>query len=133
MGRRAYANVKILPEIVLPDPLITYSSSSLDRLRCNKSLYDKLRYYQANLTAWPKFLYDQYDIVVVLEKIEKYLKTLNLETSMPKDIVLLSFWLARHIPLQRTDQIVIFKFNCATQRILHIGKSLNYVRNFFLI
>lgn len=132
---RTYADVKILPEIVLRDPLFSYSSLSFDRLQCNKSLYSKLRYYKANMSIWPKFIYDQYDIVAVMEKVTKYLKTLKLDIGMPTDTVLLSFWLARHVPLQRADQITIFKLNCATQRILHIGKTMNYVsisiRNFF--
>lgn len=131
---RTYANVKILPEIVLPDPLFSYSSLSFDRLQCNKSLYNKLRYYKANMSIWPKFIYDQYDIIAVMEKISKYLKTLKLDVGMPNDTVLLSFWLARHIPLQKADQITIFKLNCATQRILHIGKTMSDVciYSFFL-
>lgn len=80
------------------------------------------------MSIWPRFIYDQYDIVEVMEKVGKYLKTLKLDIAMPTDTVLLSFWLARHVPLQRSDQITIFKLNCATQRILHIGKTMNYVR-----
>lgn len=126
-GGRTYADVRILPEIVLPDPLLAYTSSSISRLQPNKSLHNKIRYFKSNFTVWPKFLYDQYDVFVVLEKIEKYLKTLKLDIkTMPTDLVLLSFWLARHIPLTKNDREKIFLMNCATQRILFIGKCLNY-------
>lgn len=127
-----YADVKILPDIVLPDPLISYSSQSLIHLSPNKYLYNKLRLYQSNSSVWPKFIYDQYDISIVLEKIENYLRTLKLNVdTMPSDMVLLSFWLARHIPLEQKDREIIFLMNCATQRILHIGKSLNFVSEHF--
>lgn len=120
-----YAKVRILPEYTLPDPINLCLSNNLKRFTQNPSQANGIKRLLANSSRWPKFVYDQYSIVCVNEKIERYMAMLNLEA--PDDPVLKSFWLARNIPLNQSDRLKIFTSNCVNKRMLLIGNSLNFV------
>jgi cereblon len=125
--RRGYfADVRILPEIVLPDPLLNISSCSILKLTRNRSQYGKLRTFMASSTVWPKFVYDQYEIVSVRQKIDRFLENFKIET-IPADPVLLSFWLARNIPITNDVRRKIFTTDSVTTRMMIIGKALDSV------
>lgn len=125
-GSKYFANVKILPEIVLPDPLLRFSSNNLAKFTQNNSQYSKLRNFIASASVWPVFVYNHYETISVQQKIKQYLSMLNID-NIPTDPVLLSFWLARNVPLSNKERISIFISNCVTQRMKNIGKSLNKV------
>jgi cereblon len=120
-----FAKVKILPEIVLPDPyLLTISNNYLKHLQ-NNSNRNQLQRFLAASTRWPRFVYEEYSIATVTDKIERYLAMLNIEA--PTDPILKSFWLARNVPLNHTDRLKVFQTNCVNKRLMLIGDSLNYV------
>lgn len=120
-----YAKVKILPEIVLQDPyLLTISNSYLKHFQCSRNK-NQLQKFLAASTRWPRFVYEEYSINTVTDKIERYLAMLNIEA--PADPILKSFWLARNVPLNHTDRLKVFQSNCVNKRLMLIGDSLNYV------
>lgn len=131
-GRKFYAHVKILPEIVLPDPIISLNdSNNLRKFLNNPNQYNKVKDFIArSFGVWPKFVYDQYEIVTVMQKVERFLAMLNMIEKVPTDPVALSFWLARNIPLTQTERQNIFVSNCVTSRMLIIGRSLNFTCKF---
>jgi cereblon len=128
--RRGYfADVKILPEIVLPDPLLQINSCpSILRRVHNQSEYGRIRRFVASSSPWPKFVYDQYETNKVQRKVERFLAMLKIDT-VPSDPVLLSFWLARNIPITNEKRRTIFTLDSVNARMLIIGKALDFVRN----
>uniref|UniRef100_A0A182PJ24 Protein cereblon n=1 Tax=Anopheles epiroticus TaxID=199890 RepID=A0A182PJ24_9DIPT len=122
------AEVKILPEIVLPDPLISTCSNAMVRYAYS-SRKDRLHSFKRQLTqgtAWPQFVYDQYDTKEVMTKVERFLSSLNL-TSTQTDKVKLSFWLARNIPLTEEYRKMIFCTDSVLRRMLIINKALDHM------
>lgn len=122
-----YAKVKILPEILLPDPILLTISSSYSRQLKNASVSKKIKALLSASTRWPTFVYDHYSIVSVSEKIERYLAMINIECPTPEDEILKSFWVARNVPLNQSERFKIFKNDCVNKRLLLIGESLNFV------
>jgi hypothetical protein len=121
-----YAKVKILPEILLPDPIqLTMSNNYIKHKAANGKTSSRIKRFAAASTQWPAFIYEHYSMVRVSEKIERCLSLLNLEP--PNDPVQRSFWLARNLPLNENDRLQIFKENCVNQRLLMIGATLNIV------
>lgn len=120
-----YSRVKILPEILLPEPNFLTISNQLRKHSQNTSSADKFKSFVAASSSWPKFVYDQYSVVTVSEKIERYLAMLSIES--PQDPVLKTWWLARNVPLNPKDRMKIFKSNCVNKRLLMIGNSLNFM------
>ncbi|CAG9798337.1 unnamed protein product [Chironomus riparius] len=120
-----YAKVKILPEIVLQDPYLLAISNSYLKHYQNTNNKIHLQKFLAASTRWPKFVYDEYSIATVTDKIERYLAMLNIEA--PTDPILKSFWLARNVPLNHTDRLKVFQSNCVNKRLMLIGDSLNYM------
>uniref|UniRef100_A0A182WK39 Protein cereblon n=1 Tax=Anopheles minimus TaxID=112268 RepID=A0A182WK39_9DIPT len=122
------ADVKILPEIVLPDPLISCCSNAMVRYAYS-SRKDRLTSFKRLLTqttVWPQFVYDQYDTKEVMAKVERFLSSLNI-TSVQTDKVKLSFWLARNIPLTEEYRKMIFRTDSVLRRILIINKALDHM------
>lgn len=122
------ADVKILPEIVLPDPLISTCSNAMVRY-AHSSRKDRLSTFKRLLTqttVWPQFVYDQYDTKEVMAKVERFLSSLNI-TSVQTDKVKLSFWLARNIPLTEEYRKMIFCTDSVLRRMLIINKALDHV------
>lgn len=119
-----YAKVQILPEYILPDP-VYLASDNIKKFTQNPSQTHKIKSFCSSGTRWPKFVFDQYSIVCVEEKIERYLAMLNI--TAPDDLVQKSFWLARNMPLSQEDRLKIFLSNCVNKRMMLIGESLNFV------
>ncbi|XP_049294794.1 protein cereblon [Anopheles funestus] len=122
------ADVKILPEIVLPDPLISCCSNAMVRYAYS-SRKDRLTSFKRLLTqttVWPQFVYDQYDTKEVMAKVERFLSSLNI-TSVQTDKVKLSFWLARNIPLTEEYRKMIFCTDSVLRRMLIINKALDHM------
>nr|XP_040224089.2 protein cereblon [Anopheles coluzzii] len=122
------ADVKILPEIVLPDPLISTCSNAMVRYAYS-SRKDRLSTFKRLLTqttVWPQFVYDQYDTKEVMAKVERFLSSLNI-TSVQTDKVKLSFWLARNIPLTEEYRKMIFCTDSVLRRMLIINKALDHM------
>lgn len=120
--------MKILPEIVLPDPLISTCSNAMVRY-AHSSRKDRLSTFKRLLTqttVWPQFVYDQYDTKEVMAKVERFLSSLNI-TSVQTDKVKLSFWLARNIPLTEEYRKMIFCTDSVLRRMLIINKALDHV------
>ncbi|KFB42716.1 AGAP005299-PA-like protein [Anopheles sinensis] len=120
--------VRILPEIVLPDPLISTCSNAMVRYAYS-SRKDRLASFKRLLTqstVWPQFVYEQYGTEEVLKKVERYLSSLKI-TSVPTDPVKLSFWLARNIPLTEENRKTIFGTDSVLRRMLIINKALDHM------
>lgn len=121
-----FAKIKILPEYQLPEPINLSISNNMMKFLQNPSQANKLKTLLTSFNRWPQFVYDQYTVVTVNEKVERFLAMLNI-SSVPSEPVLRSFWLARNIPLNSADRLKIFTSNCVNKRMLLIGQSLNYV------
>lgn len=120
-----FSKVKILPEIVLPDPyLLTISNSYMKHFQSTKNK-NQIKNFLALSTRWPKFVYEDYSIDTMTEKIERYLAMLNIEA--PDDPIMKSFWLARNVPLNHKERLRVFQSDCVNKRLMLIGDSLNYV------
>lgn len=124
-NRNYYAKVRILPEYVLPDPINLSLSNNQRKFMQNPSQMNRVKSLLSNSSRWPVFVYDQYSIVCVNEKIERYMAMLCLEA--PKEPILKSFWLARNVPLNQRERMKIFISNCVNKRMMLIGDSLNFV------
>lgn len=132
VGRIFYANIKILPEIILPDPIISINSSNnLLKFTNNKSQKNKTMQLMTCNGVWPKFVYQQYEISSVLKKVEAFLDILKIDIStVPKEMIGLSFWLARNLPLSSKERERVFVTNCVNKRMLTIGKFINLISTF---
>uniref|UniRef100_A0A336K518 CSON000081 protein n=1 Tax=Culicoides sonorensis TaxID=179676 RepID=A0A336K518_CULSO len=128
--RRFLADIRIQPEVQLPDPLLNMTTNSLKKYLKNASKKHFISNLTAKTTRWPKFVYDCYDISKVMEKIHRFLIMLQIE-SVPQDQVKLSFWLARNVPITEDQRYEIFITNSVTQRLLIIGKALDILKCYF--
>lgn len=117
-----YAEVKILPEVLLPDPLTNYCSSNV--VKINNLARNRL--LAAQSSVWPKFVYDQYGSNEVLHKVRRFLEFLQIESVPTADPVMLSFWLAKNIPLSETDHKELFYTNSVLTRMLLVNNILDY-------
>ncbi|XP_055587816.1 protein cereblon-like [Uranotaenia lowii] len=117
-----YAEVKILPEVLLADPLTTFCVTNVARIN-NLS---RNRLLAAQSSVWPKFVYDQYGSNEVLFKVRRFLEFLRIESVPTADPVMLSFWLARNIPLSETDRKELFFSNSVLSRMLLVNNILDY-------
>lgn len=122
--RRNYADVKIQPEIELRDPFNPMISSSLKPFKHSKTQREKIHLIAAATTAWPKFVWVQMDIQKIIEKINKFLAMLKIETA-PSDLTKLSFWLIRQIPVTDEKKYELFFTNNVMQRLLKISQTIN--------
>lgn len=120
-----YAKVRILPEFVLPDPFNLNMSNPMMKFNQSPCQSNRVKNILSFSNRWPKFVYDQYSIAAINEKVERYLAMLNI--SSPDDPVLKSFWLARNVPLNQAERLKIFASNCVNKRMIIIGESLNFV------
>ncbi|EAT43509.1 AAEL005067-PA [Aedes aegypti] len=122
------AEVKILPEIILPDPLLSSCSNPMKRhaFSNNKKYSHRFKSFVSHAMTWPKFVYDYYSTEDVLTKVERYLAFLKI-TSVPSDPVKLSFWLARNISIDERDRKLIYQADAVISRMLIISKSLDHM------
>lgn len=128
--RRFLADIRIQPEVQLPDPLQNITSNNLKRYLQNQTQSHQIRNLTARGTRWPKFVYDCYDIRRVMDKINRFLVMLEIDTA-PTDQVKLSFWLARNVPITEDQRYEIFITNSVTHRLLIIGKALDILKCYF--
>ncbi|XP_014241900.1 protein cereblon isoform X2 [Cimex lectularius] len=119
-GGYLIGDVEILPEIILPKPLSNLHYSSLSRVRGTHKA--KCGHREAQLTHWPKWVYDQYDVDKVMDRVDKELSFLKQglrkekgRQAWPKDPSELSFWLATHLDAE--DRLFIIKLNSPIQRL----------------
>ncbi|EAT43511.1 AAEL005058-PA [Aedes aegypti] len=117
-----YAQVKILPEVLLPDPLTNYCMNNTPKI--NNLARNRLMAAQSSV--WPKFVYDQYCSHEVLNKMKRFLEFLQIESVPTADPVMLSFWLAKNFPLSDTDRKELFYTNSVLTRMLLVNSFLDY-------
>lgn len=117
-----YAQVKILPEVLLPDPLSSFCASNMVKI----GNLNRNRLLAAQSSVWPKFVYDQYGSHEILWKVKRFLEFLQIESVPTDDPVMLSFWLARNIPLSDTDRKELFFSNSVLSRMLLVNNILDY-------
>uniref|UniRef100_A0A1Q3G4B2 Putative atp-dependent protease pil n=1 Tax=Culex tarsalis TaxID=7177 RepID=A0A1Q3G4B2_CULTA len=119
-----YAQIKILPEVLLPDPLTALCAANMTKAN---------RLQAAQSTVWPKFVYDQYGSDEVLLKVRRFLEFLQIEaapTASGDDPVALSFWLARNIPLSEADRKEVFFTSSVLARMLLVNNILDFTCGF---
>ncbi|XP_058449634.1 protein cereblon-like [Malaya genurostris] len=117
-----YAQVKILPEVLLPDPLMNFCTNNMVKI----NNINRNRLLAAQSSVWPKFVYDQYGSEKILSKVGRFLAFLQIESVPTADPVMLSFWLARNIPLSESDRKELFYSNSVLTRMLLINNILDY-------
>ncbi|XP_011497644.1 PREDICTED: protein cereblon [Ceratosolen solmsi marchali] len=129
-GEVTLANVKILPEKMLPHPFIEYKLTSLDNQRLDPTdrehrILDKVESVEALMTHWPAWIYRQYDIYKLAFKIRQQLQFIETKGKcIPRDPTELSFWVAENLPLSNNQKIILLKFDCAISRLRW---ELNYL------
>lgn len=73
------ANVEILPEIVLPDPVLGIETNSLSKFRQTSiATTRKLRRFEVGRLPWPGFVYDQYDVEKTMAAIRETIANLKI-------------------------------------------------------
>ncbi|XP_059611561.1 protein cereblon [Phlebotomus argentipes] len=115
------AEVEILPELSLGDPLSGHIRGSLDKFLPHSS---RIKLLYSHARAWPLFVYEQYDIGKVMMKIKHFVAAHNLE-NMPTDPIVCSFWSAKNLPLEESDREKIFATNFVEVRMKIIAEKLN--------
>ncbi|XP_026466824.1 protein cereblon-like [Ctenocephalides felis] len=111
--------VMILPEYALTDPLSCAHLSSLDKYRLqvsSKNMSAAAKKRHTYLTCWPMFVFNQYDLGDIVEKIRKYFRQLNID-SFPNDPIALSFWVAHNLQLDTATRLLLFKLDSALHRL----------------
>ncbi|XP_049791902.1 protein cereblon [Schistocerca nitens] len=116
------AKVKILPEVILPDPLKEIKHLSLNRLRQFKNLqqWSCLNARDAVQTRWPIWVYMQYQTEYLIPRIMHHLQHVSSGRSnvaIPKDPVELSFWVAQNLPIVDEQRLRLLSINSAVQRL----------------
>lgn len=77
--KQMFANVEILPEIVLPDPVLGIETNSLSKFRkTSTATTQKLRRFEVGRLPWPGFVYDQYDVEKTISAIKGTLADLEI-------------------------------------------------------
>ncbi|KAK9500734.1 hypothetical protein O3M35_001939 [Rhynocoris fuscipes] len=119
-GGLLIGELKILPEINLNKPLSSIQCGSLNRVRTTRK--EKCYAWEAFLTPWPKWVYDQYDIDKLKDRVDKELRFLKQglrkdkgKVIMPSDPTELSFWLATHLDAE--ERYHVNKLDSPIQRI----------------
>ncbi|KAL6433699.1 hypothetical protein ACFW04_005755 [Cataglyphis niger] len=118
------ANVKVLPEITLGPPFLDQRLASLDRLRVFSDLeedmkkQEKVENLDAAVTAWPAWVYRQYDPIRLSFRIRQHLQFLETRGgSIPKDPIDLSFWVAQNILMDHDERLLLLSYDCAISRL----------------
>ncbi|XP_055534051.1 protein cereblon-like [Wyeomyia smithii] len=117
-----YAQVKILPEVLLPDPLTSFCASNMVKI----GNLNRNRLLAAQSSVWPKFVYDQYGSDEVLWRVRRFLEFLQIKSAPTKDPAMLSFWLARNIPLSDADRKELLFSNSILSRMQLVNNILDY-------
>uniref|UniRef100_A0A1A9VAV4 Protein cereblon n=1 Tax=Glossina austeni TaxID=7395 RepID=A0A1A9VAV4_GLOAU len=119
---KCYGNVKILPDIYLPEPLKCINMGSMSRFRDNDSMKSLYKRYQVASAPWPAHIYDQYSIASIIEKARTQLAAHKIHT-MPTDPTQLSYWLVRNLHLSENLMHSIFLTNSVNTRLRMIANT----------
>ncbi|GLH08848.1 Protein cereblon homolog [Gryllus bimaculatus] len=114
------AKVRILPEIILGDPLAGASFSSCDKYRKSAKKLKNLENREAVVTRWPSWVYSQFQTQKLMKKLIhllRHMKIGNTNASFPTDPVELSFWVAQSVPLRDEQKLDLLRIDCAVQRL----------------
>ncbi|XP_052126292.1 protein cereblon isoform X2 [Frankliniella occidentalis] len=118
------ARVKVLPEITLPNPMSENAFQCLDRYRTNVNDEEKalkrrhsLRSSDSLTSAWPLWIYEQYDPQVLVKRMKRVLSTYTAASQIPSDPIELSFWVARSLPVSDAVRLIPLRMNSAIQRL----------------
>uniref|UniRef100_A0A1B6E425 Protein cereblon n=2 Tax=Clastoptera arizonana TaxID=38151 RepID=A0A1B6E425_9HEMI len=116
------ATVEILPEVRLNNSLDEIRIQSINRYRRTHSL--RCRKKDAMLTHWPLWVYEQYDVKQLINKIKNRLNFLEEESqavrfkiNVPDDPTELSFWIAYNLPIKEHDVKFLLTLNSPIQRL----------------
>ncbi|KAI5701685.1 hypothetical protein M8J75_012181 [Diaphorina citri] len=127
----AQGRVLILPEIVLEDPLQPSCPASLERWRrgSKRAVCDL---QVAQTTAWPSFVYRQYELTLVVATAKQYFLTLLTDKNaccakVPDDPVQLSYWILINFPMSDSIRVEMLSLNNALHR-LH--RLIDYFKNY---
>ncbi|EZA51920.1 protein cereblon isoform X2 [Ooceraea biroi] len=126
------AEVKILPEITLGPPFLEQRLASLDHLRVFPDSEEtfmrkqkRVENWDAAVTAWPAWVYRQYDPKRLSNKIRHDLQFLEIRGgSVPKDPVDLSFWVAQNVLINHDERLALLSYDCAISRLQREIKCL---------
>lgn len=142
------AQVKILPEVHLPDPFEHMRLRSLDKftlspaptvdqhalrhqdigtIRSKKS--QRVRRYNAWMTPWPSWVYDQYDEKILAQKLKnKIVSSTTIQDSslkIPSDPHELSHWAAINLPLDYSHRLSLLSLDSPIQRMRYVLSVLD--------
>uniref|UniRef100_A0A8D8W893 Protein cereblon n=1 Tax=Cacopsylla melanoneura TaxID=428564 RepID=A0A8D8W893_9HEMI len=124
--------VVILPEIVLEDPLHSACPSTLLQLRrySNRAVCEL---HAASFTAWPGFVYRQYEVKRVVSTAKQYFLKLVTDKNIascakvPDDPVQLSYWVLINFPMSDSIRVEMLSLNNALQRLQRL---IEYFKNY---
>ncbi|KAK3860489.1 hypothetical protein Pcinc_029018 [Petrolisthes cinctipes] len=134
------AEVKILPEIRMGDPLEMMRLRSLDKLTlphpqeagaqvaharhlaCVRTSNSwRVRSRNAWLTPWPPWIYNQYDDLLLAQRVVNEVKRSTMikldNLKLPRDPQDLSHWAAINLPLDDSHRLALLGLNTPTQRL----------------
>ncbi|XP_011062316.1 PREDICTED: protein cereblon isoform X1 [Acromyrmex echinatior] len=118
------ANVKVLPEITLEPPFLDQRLASLDHLRISvdseedMKKQERIENLDAAVTAWPAWVYRQYDPIRLSFRIRQHLQFLETRGgSVPKNPIDLSFWVAQNILMDHNERLTLLTYDCAISRL----------------
>ncbi|KAG0728471.1 Protein cereblon [Chionoecetes opilio] len=137
------AKVQILPEIQMGSPFEMMRLRSLDKLtlpshedaterRAHKRDLDsvrtsncwRVRRRNAWLTSWPLWVYNQYDDLLLVQKLVNELMDNTMikpaAVTLPRDPQELSHWAAINLPLDNSHRLFLLSLNTPTQRLKYI-------------
>ncbi|KAL1455958.1 hypothetical protein WDU94_000720 [Cyamophila willieti] len=124
--------VIILPEIVLEDPLRgAYPSSLLKLRRDSNRVLCELQ--AASCTAWPRFVYRQYEVKRIVSAVKQYFLKLVTDKNnascakVPDDPVQLSYWILINFPMSDSIRVEMLSLNNALQRLQRL---IEYFKNY---
>ncbi|XP_077297265.1 protein cereblon-like isoform X2 [Arctopsyche grandis] len=109
-------DIKILPDVVINEPLQDYRIFSASRQNCNYGLSQKLRKADALVTQWPQFVYDIFNVDRIVNCIKTYFKELSIE-NLPEDLLALSFWVASNLTISMEERLKLFIVDNASLRL----------------
>ncbi|KAG5670021.1 hypothetical protein PVAND_000308 [Polypedilum vanderplanki] len=116
------AKIKILPEIILPEPHLLTMSNNLIKYNQNPRILKNIKNFAAASSHWPNFVHNLYSSQRVTDKIENCMGIIRVEP--PKDPILKTFWYARNLPFNEYEQRLIFVSNCVNDRLMIIDQKL---------
>ncbi|XP_066582632.1 protein cereblon [Prorops nasuta] len=121
---KIFADVRILPEVILKSPFQDERLTPLDPYRtqpfneAEARSQEKIEQFDAAVTPWPAWLYRQYDPLRLSLRIRNYLKFIeNRGSNIPKDPVELSYWAAQNLLLDNNERMIVLKYDCAISRL----------------